>query len=110
MKIYRRRSRRLELSLGIAFPEPTPKSIKKPKNIARIALDVKAYLKINPYASYGDAAEHYNMSRARISQLIKIVDNLPLHLLKRLSETNDPALLKKYSGKRLLQMISTSIS
>lgn len=105
MKVYKRRRRRLELSLDRPFPEMA-RQVKKPKNIVRSALDVKAYLTINSGSTYSTAAEHYNVTRARISQLIKIVDNLPAHFIKKLEETEDPILLRRFSGKRLLKLAS----
>jgi hypothetical protein len=38
--------------------------------------------------------------------LIKIVDNLPAHFIKKLEETEDPILLRRFSGKRLLKLAS----
>jgi len=77
-----------------------------PKNIARIALDVKAYTTINPGHSYSLVAENFNVSRARISQLLKIIDNLPAYFIRKIEETEDPILLRRFSGKRLLHLAS----
>jgi len=82
------------------------REIKKPKNIVRIALDVKAYLTINPDSTQTMVAEHYKLTRARISQLLKIIDNLPAHFIKKLEESEDPILLRRFSGKRLLKLAS----
>jgi len=105
VKVYKRRNRRLELSLDRPFPEMV-REIKKPKNIVRIALDVKAYLTINPDSTQTMVAEHYKLTRARISQLLKIVENLPAHFIKKLEESEDPILLRTFSGKRLLKLAS----
>ncbi len=105
MKVYKRRNRRLELSLDRPFPEMV-REIKKPKNIVRIALDVKAYLTINPNSTQTMVAEHYKLTRARISQLLKIVDNLPAHFIRKIEESEDPILLRRFSGKRLLKLAS----
>lgn len=99
---YRRRRKRVEISIGEAFPEPTIKPANPPKNIARFALDVKAYLASNPGDSHSDAAKHFKVTRPRISQLLKIANKLPEQLLKQLAETDDPNLLERYSGKNLL--------
>jgi len=56
VRIYKRRRRRLELSLGVPFPDKILEIPKKPKNIARIALNIKTYLLLNPNISYGTAA------------------------------------------------------
>ena len=93
------------MSLDQPFPDPNQKPVRRPKNIARFALDVKTYLRINLNASPSDAAMHFKVSRARISQLLKIANHLPKKLFKELAETDDPALLKKYSGKQLLKFV-----
>ena len=104
VKVYKRRTKRFELSIDQPFPTPTPQPVKMPKNIARIALDVKAYVTINPGHSYSLVAENFNVSRARISQLLKIIDNLPAYFIRKLQETEDPILLRRFSGKRLLKI------
>ena len=106
VKVYKRRTKRFELSIDQPFPAPTPQPVKMPKNIVRIALDVKAYVTINPGHSYSLVAENFNVSRARISQLLKIIDNLPAYFIRKIEETEDPILLKRFSGKRLLKLAS----
>jgi len=106
VKVYKRRTERFELSIDQPFPTPTPQPVKMPKNIARIALDVKAYTTINPGHSYSLVAENFNVSRARISQLLKIIDNLPAYFIRKIEETEDPILLRRFSGKRLLHLAS----
>ena len=108
IKIHKRRSRKWEISLDQPFLDPDQKPIKNLKNIARFALDVKTHMMINPNASPSDAAIHFKVSRARISQLLKIANNLPTKLFKELVETDDPVLLKKYSGKQLLKIAQSS--
>lgn len=94
---------------GEPFPDPALKPIKHPKNIANFALDVKNYFASNPGASQSDAATRFKVTHPRISQLLKIANNLPAQLLKKLVETDNPALIKKYSGKRLL-VIATGVT
>jgi len=77
-----------------------------PKNIAQIALEVKAYVKLNPGQSNTAVADKFNVTRARISQLLKIVNNLPTDFITKLQETEDPILLRRFSGKRLLKLAS----
>jgi hypothetical protein len=107
---YRRRRKRVEISIGEAFPEPTLKTAKPPKNIARFALDVKNYFASNLGASHSDAASHFQVIRPRISQLLKIANRLPEKLLKELVETDNPVLIKKYSGKYLLKMSTQKLN
>jgi hypothetical protein len=106
VKIYKRRNRRLELSIDQPFPAPTPQLAKMPKNIVKIALDVKAYTEVHPGHSYSLVAENFNVSRARVSQLLKIIDNLPAYFIRKLQETKDPIMLRRFSGKRLLKLAS----
>jgi len=65
---------------------------------------VKAYTTINPGHSYSLVAENFNVSRARISQLLKIIDNLPAYFIRKIEETEDPILLRSFSGKKLLKI------
>jgi len=81
-----------------------------PKNIAKIALNVKAYMEVNPGHSYSLVAENFNVSRARISQLLKIIDNLPTDFITKLQQTEDPIMLRRFSGKRLLKLASFQTS
>jgi hypothetical protein len=106
VKIYKRRNRRLELSIDQPFPAPTPQLARMPKNIVKIALDVKAYTEVHPGHSYSLVAENFNVSRARVSQLLKIINNLPTYFIKKLQETKDPIMLRRFSGKRLLKLAS----
>ncbi|MBU1863101.1 MAG: hypothetical protein KKH94_05525, partial [Candidatus Omnitrophica bacterium] len=48
----------------------------------------------------------FNVSRARISQLLKIIDNLPTDFITKLQQTEDPIMLRRFSGKRLLKLAS----
>lgn len=106
VEIYRRRRKGVEISIGEPFPASTPKPIKAPKNIARFASDIKAYLTEHPETSYTDVGKHFEVSRARISQLMKIANNTPVSLFKELVESEDPNLLAKYSGKQLIKLAS----
>jgi len=106
VKVYKRRTKRFELSIDQPFPTPTPQPARMPKNIIKIALDVKAYTEVHPGHSYSLVAENFNVSRARISQLLKIIDNLPTDFITKLQETEDPIMLRRFSGKRLLKLAS----
>lgn len=105
VRLYKRKRKRFELSVDQPFPNIASK-VNMPKNIVRQALDVKAHLTINPNKSFRHAAEHFNITVARISQLVKIVDNLPPHLIKELENSKDPILLRRFSGRRLLKIVS----
>lgn len=103
-KLYKRRRKRLDISISQPFPDVVPKPIKRPRNIVRQALHVKAFLSINPNLSYIHATENFNLTKARISQLVKIVDNLPARFVKTIEETEDTTLLRRFSGRQLLKL------
>ncbi len=106
VRMYKRRTRSWEISFGLPFPAPEQKQIKEPKNIAKFAYDVQTYLTLSPKHSQSDAARHFKVSRARISQLLKIANNLHPQLFKKLIETDDSFELKKHSGKFLLKCVN----
>jgi hypothetical protein len=88
------------------FPGNTPNVIKKPKNIAKEALKVKSYLTADLSRTQTTAADEFKVTRARISQLIKIVDTLPADFITELNETEDQSMIRRFSGKRLLKIAS----
>ncbi len=106
MKVYSRRTKRYELSIDQPFPASTPQEAKMPKNIAKIALEIKAYVDLNPGQPNTAVANNFNVTRARISQLLKIADKLPTNFITKLQETKDPIMLRKFSGKQLLKIAS----
>ncbi|KJJ83590.1 recombinase [Candidatus Omnitrophus magneticus] len=77
MRLYKRRRRRLEISIDEPFPEQRPPSIYIPKNVAKEAVRIRDYLINNPDTNQSHIAEEFGVTRARISQLIKINTNLP---------------------------------
>lgn len=105
MRMYKRKRKRFELSIDQPFPHTVSKP-SLPKNIARQAIDVKTYLHINPGQSFSNAAKHFNITTARVSQLVKIVENLPPDFIKELENSKDPILLRRFSGRRLLKLAS----
>jgi len=105
--IHKRRTKRFELQIDKPFPAPTPQEVKMPKNIAQIALEVKAYVELNPDQSNTVVADNFNVTRARISQLLKIVNNLPIDFITKLQDTEDPIMLRRFSGRRLLKLASS---
>jgi len=106
MRLYKRRRRRLEISIDEPFPEQRPSSIYIPKNAAKEAVRVRDYLINNPDTNQSQIAEEFGVTRARISQLIKINNNLPNNFITILAESKDPILLRRFSGKRLLKIAS----
>jgi len=74
------------------------------KNIVIEALKVQAYLEDTPTRTQADAGQHFNVTRARISQLTSIVNNLPADFIEKMRECTDRTMLKTFSGKRLLKI------
>ncbi|KJJ83592.1 hypothetical protein OMAG_002541 [Candidatus Omnitrophus magneticus] len=106
MRLYKRRRRRLEISIDEPFPEQRPPSIYIPKNVAKEAVRIRDYLINNPDTNQSHIAEEFGVTRARISQLIKINTNLPDNFITNLAGSKDPILLRMFTGKRLLKIAS----
>lgn len=104
VKMYRRRGKGTAISLY----DPLPGIPQKPRpvynNVVIEALKVHAFLKESPSRTQTDAGEHFNLTRARISQLTKIVNNLPRNFVEKMSGCADQSMLKTFSGKRLLKI------
>jgi hypothetical protein len=102
VKIFRYRNRGVLLTLGDPLPEKTPIPKPAPMNIIAKAQEIKAYIASVPQRTHLDAALHFKVTRARISQMMKIIDSLPADFTNRMSQTNDRKLLNRFSGKTLL--------
>lgn len=68
------------------------------------ALIVKDFLTENPQKTYVDAGQHFNLTRARISQLMKLVHELPAPFIEKMRNCDNQAILKAFSGKTLLKI------
>jgi len=92
----------------IVFGEPLPEKPARPKpayrNILAEALKVRDYLNEDTQRSYLDASYYFRVSRARISQLMKIVNNIPEDFIVIIGQSNDQAVLRRFSGKTLLRI------
>jgi len=95
---------------SIYLGRPAPQKPQRPepvfKNIVIEALKVQAYLEEAPTRTQTDAGQHFNVTRARISQLTSIVNNLPADFIEQMSKCTNQTLLKTFSGKRLLKISS----
>jgi len=102
--MYIRKGRRRSINLG----QPFPKELERPqpvyKNIVIEALKVHAFLTEAPSRTQTDAGQHFNVTRARISQLTSIVNNLPSDFIESMRQCDDRRMLKTFSGKRLLKI------
>ena len=105
VKMYRRRGRGTAISLY----DPLPRLPQKPrpvyKNIVAMAVKVNEYLVQNPQRTYTSAGGHFGVTRARISQLMTILEKLPDDFIEKMGgECNDHDLIKRFSGKTLLKI------
>ncbi|KJJ83343.1 hypothetical protein OMAG_002799 [Candidatus Omnitrophus magneticus] len=104
VKMYRHRGRGTSISLYDPLPSrplPPPPVY---KNIVAMAVQVREYLVKNPQRTQTAAGNHFGITRARISQLITIVENLPDDFISIMKTTKDQSMLKRFSGKTLLRI------
>ena len=69
-----------------------------------MAIKVNEYLAQNPQRTYTSAGNHFGVTRARISQLMTILEKLPDDFIEMMGQCDDQTLLKAFSGKRLLKI------
>jgi len=106
--MYRRRGRGTAISLYDPLP-PLPQAPKPVyKNIVAMAIQVQEYLIENPQRTQTTAGNHFGITRARVSQLMTIVENLPDDFISIMKTTEDQSLLKRFSGKTLLRIAALS--
>lgn len=80
-----------------------------PKNIVAEALKVKTFLTEDPERTYLHASQRFKVTKARISQLMKIVDVLPLKFVAYMGGCEDRNLIKRFSGKTLLRIVGLEL-
>ena len=73
-----------------------------------MAIKVEEYLKENPQRTQTTAGNHFGVTRARVSQLMTILETLPDDLISTMKTTKDRSLLKRFSGRTLLKIASLS--
>ena len=104
VKMYRHRGRGTSISLY----DPLPSRLLPPppvyKNIVAVAVRVREYLAENPQRTQTAAGNYFGVTRARVSQLMTIVENLPDDFISIIKTTKDQSLLKRFSGKTLLRI------
>lgn len=92
----------------IVFREPLPARPLPPKpllrNMVSEALKVKAFLTEDPQRTYLHASQRFKVTKARISQLMKIADVLPREFVDYMGRCEDQTLIKRFSGKTLLRV------
>jgi len=106
--MYRRRGRGTAISLYDPLP-PLPQAPRPVyKNIVAMAVQVQEYLVENPQRTQTTAGNHFGVTRARVSQLMTIVENLPDDFISTMKTTEDQSLLKRFSGKTMLRIAALS--
>jgi len=102
--MYRRRGRGTAISLYDPLP-PLPQAPRPVyKNIVAMAVQVREYLIENPQRTQTAAGNRFGITRARVSQLMTIVENLPDDFISIMKTTKDQSLLKRFSGKTMLKI------
>lgn len=95
------------LSVADPFPPtPAPKPIIR-KNIITQAVKLKEYLEMDPSRTFTETGNHFGVSRARVSQLMSIIEKLPEDFIIRAKHHQDPKLLSLMSGRKILQIAKT---
>jgi len=73
-----------------------------------MAIRVQEYLVENPQRTQTAAGNHFGVTRARVSQFMTIVENIPDDFISIMKTTKDQSLLKRFSGKSLLRIAALS--
>jgi hypothetical protein len=73
-----------------------------------MAVRVQEYLVENPQRTQTAAGNHFGVTRARVSQLMTIIESLPDDFISIMKTTKDQSLLKQFSGKTLLKIARIS--
>ena len=106
--MYRRRGKGTSISLYDPLPSLPQKPKPVYKNIVAMAIRVQEYLVENPQRTQTAAGNHFGVTRARVSQLMTIVENLPDNFISIMKTTKDQSLIKRFSGKTLLRIAALS--
>lgn len=107
--MYKYRGRQTQIVLWEplqARPLP-PKPV--PKNIVAEALKLKAFLKEDPQRTYLHASQRFKVTKARISQLMKIANVLPQEFVDYMGRCQNQNMIKRFSGKTLLRIASLEL-
>ena len=106
--MYRLRGRGTSISLYDPLPSRPLPPAPVYKNIVVMAVRVQEYLVENPQRTQTAAGNHFGVTRARVSQLMTIVESLPDDFISIMKTTKDQSLLKRFSGKTLLRIAGQS--
>ncbi|PIW65683.1 MAG: hypothetical protein COW12_00545 [Candidatus Omnitrophica bacterium CG12_big_fil_rev_8_21_14_0_65_45_16] len=101
---FRRKSNKLLLSIGTPFPEKLAKPPTIPKNIVAEALKFQSFLLEDTSRTYEQTGRYFGVSRARVSQLMSILRQLPETFLSSMKDCSDPNVLAVFSGRQLIRI------
>jgi len=102
--MYRRRGKGTSISLYDPLPALPQQPAPVYKNIVLMAVKVEEYLKENPQRTQTTAGNHFGITRARVSQLMTILEKIPDDFISTMKTTKDQSLIKRFSGKTLLRI------
>jgi len=102
--MYKYRTRYARIVFGEPLPEESPIPKPVPKSIVVEALKVKAFFTEDPERNFRHASQHFKVSKARISQLMKIVSVLPEDFVAYMEHCRDETIIRRFSGKTLLRI------
>jgi hypothetical protein len=108
--MYKYRTRHARIVFGDPLPEETPRPKPVPKNIIVEALKVKGFLAEDTQRTLQHASQRFKVSKARISQLMKIVDTLPGDFVANMGDCRDEVLIRRFSGRTLLRIAELETS
>ncbi len=104
VRMFRHRGRGTSISLYDPLPSRPLPPAPVYKNIVAMAVRVQEYLAENPQRTYTAAGRHFGVTRARVTQLMTILEKLPDDFISIMKTTEDQSLLKRFSGKTLLRI------
>ena len=90
--------------MGDPLPKETPLPKPVPKNIIAEALKVREFFSEDATRTFLHASQHFKVSKARISQLMKIVGVLPEDFVEYMRHCQDEVLIRRFSGKTLMRI------
>jgi hypothetical protein len=104
--MHRYRGRAIQIVFGDPLPEKHQPAKPLYKNIIAQAVRIRHFLTEDAQRSYLHASQEFRITRARVSQLMKIVDNLPSDFIAQMAECQDQRLIGRFSGKTLHRITS----
>ena len=104
VKFYRKRKKSFVMSLGDPIPDDPQAPPVIRKNIVTEAVRFHKFLGENPGLTYEAIGRHFGVTRARVSQLIGLVEHLPKDFIDQLAKSTDQELIKAFPYRVLFQI------